>query len=50
MVLPLDILCHILEKYISLTLGINYFEMKKWNFVAQLRIKKVNPLGFLLFG
>lgn len=47
---PLDILCHILEKYLSLISGKNYFKMKKWNFVAQLRIKKVNPLGFLLFG
>lgn len=47
---PLDILCHILKKYISLMLGINYFKIKKWNFVAQLRIKKVNPLEFLLFG
>lgn len=47
---PFDILCHILEKYLSLILGINYFEIKKWSFVAPLRIKQVNLLGVLLFG
>lgn len=37
-------------KYLSLILGINYFKVKKWKFVAQLRIKKVNLFGFLLLG
>lgn len=32
-------LCHILEKYLSLILRINYFKMKKLSFVAHLKIK-----------
>lgn len=48
--IPLDILCHFLEKYLSLILGINDFKMKKWKFVAQLRIKKINLSGVLLLG
>lgn len=48
--IPLDILCHFLGKYLSLILGINDFKMKKWKFVAQLRIKKINLSGVLLLG
>lgn len=37
-------------KNISLMLEINDFKMKKWKFVAQLRIKKINLFGVLLVG